>query len=250
MVERPRRFVFSFRLTGSDAIASPRERREELERRELLDIEGRLPPDNDSLNVRSRRLDPEALAAYLDPVSLVEADFLGPVCAGIEVTLCHGNALVDIDRAVMAALADTAWACGGPVIRVHDRAVRHPIDLVTFAAEALAEPPCFGQDVLLRLPHCRAYEAHVRAAVRATLEQAGTNVGYLYSTGRKDHVKLCFDRYPERRQATLWQKLFARRPSAAESLRGYAFRAIAYVKPLADDRPFWGPADEGRPRAP
>ncbi|MCY1013837.1 hypothetical protein OV079_51600 [Nannocystis pusilla] len=159
--------------------------------------------------------------------------------AGFEVKLTYGDDLVNIDRSVMAALARTVWECGGPVIRVEDGEVRHGIDRVIFPAEVLAEQPCFGENVLLRLPLCDAYHAHVSAAVHKTLVQSGVKASYLLSTGRKEHVKLCFAPYPERPGLSFWRRLFTREPTVAELLRGYEFTVIAHDPDLAYDRPFW-----------
>ncbi|MCY1013836.1 hypothetical protein OV079_51595 [Nannocystis pusilla] len=244
MFSPPRRFIFSLRLTGVSAVTSTAADREEWERETLWMAERQLPdsdPDDDEygLQIRTRRLGLEELAEHLAPITLVEADFLGPVFAGFEVSLTYRYALADINRHVTAALSRSAWECGGPVIRVEDGEVRHGIDRVTFPAEVLAEQPCFGENVLLRLPLCDAYHAHVSAAVHETLVQSGVKASYLLSTGRKEHVKLCFDRYPERPDLSFWRRLFTREPTVAELLRGHEFTVIAHDPDLAHDGPFW-----------
>lgn len=208
-----------------------------------------LPLDVYDLDVRVRHLDGDAVAVHAEAVETIDTDFLGPVFAGMEVMLSwpydavFGDAV--FDDAVMAALARTAWACSGPVICLDDGAVRQSIDFVSFATERLFEACCFGENILLRLPHCERYEAHVRTAVQAMLADAGVNVLYQYSTGRKDHVKLCFDNFPNNYRATLssiWQALIGKSkapPLAKTILRGHELRVVAYVKELATDKAFW-----------
>jgi hypothetical protein len=234
VLERAQQFVFLLRSTGSYAISSP----DKYHPLELIGAEDCLPRGIEGLDVQVRRLEPAALAAYAQQVTVIEANFLGPIFAGLEVTLRCGEWTV-VNDDIITALAWTAWICGGPVIRTEDGAVRQSIDLVRFDAEKLCSSPCFGQDILLRLPHCELYEAHVRAAVQATLEQAGVRISYMYSTGRKDHVKLCFERYPHGVRTSLWRAMFEHTPTSAERLRGHEFRAVAYVKQLVDDRGFW-----------
>ena len=225
------------RFVGSASLEPTGEAQERWKRYALDSAVESLPPTDGLLEVQWRTIPPDELAAYLGCVTLVEADFLGPVFAGIEVTLHYEDALLALQSPVRRALAETAWLCGGPVISVDDHEVRHAIDLVTFPAEELAAPQNFGRGVLLWLPSCERYHAHIDAAVRATLAQASLNVDYLHSTGRRDEVTLYLERYPT--ETKFWQILFATRPSTAERLRGYEFRAIAYARDLPEDIQFW-----------
>lgn len=233
---RARRFVFLFRLTGELEIASP-ERFHPLAASGAEDL---LPRDVYGLDIRVRQLDADAIAAHhIERLEIVDVDFLGPVFAGMEVTLRWTDD-ADFDGRVMAALAMTAWVCAGPVICLDDGAVRQSIEFVTFPAERLFEGPCFGENILLRLPHCERYEAHVHAAVQAMLTDAGVNVLYAYSTGRKDHVKLCFNSFAGTERPTLWQALFGKGPARSiDCLRGKALRVVAYREQLAVDEMFW-----------
>lgn len=234
MPARTRRFVFTFRNTLPPDLI-PSSRAEALVRE---GAKGGLPRHMVELGLEWRDLDLDVVAPLLAGASIVEAEFLGPVFGAMEVSITCSDDCVH--RRAAEALTLAAMTAGGPVIRVSDGALRHPIKCETFPAEDLAEQPCFGRTLLLSLTNSELYQAHVEAAVKATLDAAKVVVDYMYNTFDKENVQLCFDEYPRGQHPSVWQWLSkSDPPTTAERLRGHEFRVIAYSRTLAGDEEFW-----------